>query len=127
MVTIIISNSGTIVPGEGHGRELGFPTANLKLDHPEHLPPDGIYACWARLGHSSQRYKAALHVGPRPMFPERPLTVEIHLLDFPDRDLYGLPLSFQCVKRLRKSKKFASQEQLVKAMEEDCRLVRSLL
>jgi riboflavin kinase / FMN adenylyltransferase len=112
---------GVVVRGSGRGRKLGFPTANVRLNKPGDRPAPGIYACWARLSPASTAYKAALHVGPRPSFSDNRITVEIHLLNHPDRDLYGQLIEFCCLKKLRDVKKFATIEALQSAMTEDCR------
>jgi riboflavin kinase / FMN adenylyltransferase len=110
--------SGTVVRGDGRGRKLGFPTANLRLDNDAQRPADGVYAAWVKLGKETRR--GAVHVGPRPTFAGAAPTVEVHLLDFPDRDLYGERLSFQPVERLRGIIKFDSAEELSVALKEDC-------
>lgn len=110
--------TGRVVRGDGRGRGLGFPTANIELYPPQQRPTDGIYACWAQL--DDQRYQAVAHSGPRPMFPGVPDRVEIHLLNFPDRDLYDKRLSFSCVQKLRDSQKFNSTSDLIAAIKKDC-------
>lgn len=117
--------SGTAVRGDGRGRQIGFPTANLTLDVPTDRPSEGVWACWARLGEHT--HQAALHVGPRPTFAHASATVELHLLDFPDRDLYGETIAFQCVQKLRDIQKFATIEELATAIENDCEHVRRIL
>ena len=78
---------GVVVRGDGRGRQLGFPTANLSVGEREKLiPPQGIYAVRALL--RSGTYAGALHLGPRPTFEGSPPTIELHLLDF-EGDLYG--------------------------------------
>jgi riboflavin kinase / FMN adenylyltransferase len=108
---------GTVVPGQGWGRGLGFPTANLQLDMPDKLLPlDGVYAARAFLG--PRRCDALLHVGPRPTFDSPNRTVELHVLDF-DGDLYGRTLLVQFCGRLRAVERFDSTAALVRAMEGD--------
>ncbi|HLD26218.1 MAG TPA: riboflavin kinase [Candidatus Andersenbacteria bacterium] len=119
--------AGTVVRGDGRGRTLGFPTANLELEDAVARPADGVYACWVTLGAAGEVQRGALHIGPRPTFLGGAATVEVHILDFPDRDLYGERVLFLPVERLREVKKFPSQEALIAALHNDCEKVRARL
>ena len=82
--------SGRVIPGDGRGRTIGVPTANLEVWPAHAIPANGIYACWAWVGHI--RYRAAVSIGIRPTVTDSGLrTIEANLLDF-DQDLYGLNL-----------------------------------
>lgn len=90
---------GVVVRGDGRGRDLGFPTANLRVgDGDKLIPPEGIYAVRAQL--RSGTYAGALHLGPRPTFKGSPPTIELHLIDF-DRDIYGEELRVDFLQYLR--------------------------
>src|SRR5436305_9485 len=102
------SVEGEVVRGAGRGRTLGFPTANVKPDHPLALPA-GVYVCQALVG--SERYDAVLNLGVRPTFGETELLVEAHLLDF-SGDLYGRRLRLEFLRRLREERKFPDIEAL---------------
>ena len=119
------SLEGTVVRGEGAGRKLGFPTANLQLRHADKLVPhEGIYAVRAAL---RDRYvDGVLHLGPRPTFPGLAPSIELHLFDF-DGDLYGRRIRVDFHARIRDIAKFANVKQLITAMERDCEEARSLL
>ena len=117
--------TGTIIRGDGRGRGLGFPTANLKLEKEEQCPADGIYAVWAQL--AGQTRPAVAHVGPRPTFPGATPTIEIHILDFPDRDLYGQSPKIQFVLKIRDIAHFDTVEALVQAIQKDCNATRKIL
>ena len=118
---------GEVVRGEGKGRELGFPTANLRVDDPDKLlPREGIYAVCARLAGGEPR-RGVLHLGPRPTFEDLPETIELHLLDLSDRDLYGTTVEVEFREWIRPIKAFGSVEDLIAAMEEDCARARELL
>lgn len=97
---------GPVVGGDGLGRKLGFPTANL--DAPGLvLPPRGVYAVHATVrGHT---HRAVLNIGVRPTLREAApqLRVEAHLLDFRG-ELHGEELELVFVEKLREEKKFAS-------------------
>jgi riboflavin kinase/FMN adenylyltransferase len=116
---------GTVIHGDGRGRTLGFPTANILLEERKKAPADGIYACWAKL--FGEVWPAVLHVGPRPTFIGTTSTVELYLLDFPDRDLYGEIIAFCCVTWIREIEKFNSSEELIAAINQDCERARKVL
>jgi riboflavin kinase/FMN adenylyltransferase len=103
---------GIVVRGDGRGRELGFPTANLDVPKDLLVPPDGVYAGWAR------DRRAAVSIGTNPHFDGVERRVEAHLLDF-DGDLYGERLVVEIWSPLREQRRFDSLEQLVAAIGDD--------
>lgn len=127
----------TVVRGEGRGRSLGFPTANLRL-HSEIMPPRGVYLVEARencyhlkaLGREGEFefveercgpwWTGILNFGRRPTFePDREQSIpEVHLLDF-EGNLYGRTLEVVFRQRIRDEKVFASSSDLVQAIEQD--------
>jgi riboflavin kinase / FMN adenylyltransferase len=117
--------SGAVVPGDGRGRTIGIPTANLDIWADHALPANGVYACRAWVGHIP--YRAAVNVGVRPtVTDETRRTVEAHLLDF-DKDLYGLNIALDFCERLRGEQKFANVTELVAQIRSDVETTRSLL
>lgn len=117
--------TGIVIRGDGRGRKLGFPTANLKLNKAVDRHAAGIYAAWAEL--DNKTYPAVVHIGPRPTFLGATPTIEIHILDFLDRDLYGQSLKIQFVLKIRDIARFATVEGLVQAIQKDCRAARKIL
>ena len=116
---------GVVVRGDGRGKGLGFPTANLQVeDQGKLLPPAGIYAVRGVL--RSGTWPGALHLGPRPTFQGSPPTVELHLMDF-DGDLYGEEVRVDFVRHLREILPFDSAEALVGQMREDVEEARAAL
>jgi len=117
---------GIVIHGEGRGRKINFPTANIDYPQEKAIPANGIYACWAVLG--NERFMAATSVGFNPTFtPERQIqSVEAFLLDF-DRDIYGEHLKLEFVARIRDELKFESVGALIKMIEEDVEQTRTLL
>jgi riboflavin kinase / FMN adenylyltransferase len=109
---------GTVVRGDGRGRELGFPTANVDVPRQLLVPPDGVYAGAAR------GRRAAVSIGTNPHFDGVERRVEAHLLDFDD-DLYGQRLVVEIWSRLRGQRRFDSLEQLVAAIGADVEHTRS--
>lgn len=116
--------TGTVVPGDGRGRELGFPTANLSVHGDKLVPAEGIYACRATV--SAGRFMGALHIGPRPTFPGADAAVEVHLLDF-DGELYGDEVRLELVERLRPVAAFGSAAELAERMRADVLRAREVL
>ncbi len=119
--------AGKVKRGNGRGRQLGFPTANLLLENEQDRPLEGVYACWAKIDATDPVHQAVLHVGPRPTFQDRTKTVEVHILHLTDKDLYNRHISFSIVKRLRSVKKFDKINELVAAMRHDCRQAEMIL
>jgi riboflavin kinase/FMN adenylyltransferase len=116
---------GFVVRGDGRGRTLGFPTANLEIGSPEKaLPPPGIYAVRAALREGI--FSGALHLGPRPTFRGSPPTIELHLLDF-GRDLYGEEVRVDFIRYLRPVGAFESAQALIRQMELDVAAAREAL
>ncbi len=117
--------TGVVVRGDGRGRELGFPTANILVAGPDKLiPAAGIYACWANVG--KRRLMGALHIGPRPTFPGAGPTVEVHLLDF-GGSIYGRRIRLELVEALRTVEVFDTVEALKAQMRKDIARTRNLL
>jgi riboflavin kinase / FMN adenylyltransferase len=109
---------GIVVRGDGRGRELGFPTANVDVPAGLLVPPDGVYAGAAR------GRRAAVSIGTNPHFDGLERRVEAHLLDFDD-DLYGQRLVVEIWSRLRDQGRFDSLEQLVTAIDADVERTRT--
>ncbi len=118
---------GTVIRGERRGTTLGFPTANIQLDANSSLPPEGIYACRAMIEGDPTMYAGALHSGPRPTFPDATPSVELHLIHFSARDLYGQKIRFALIKKIRDIAKFNSTETLITAITEDISKATSIL
>jgi riboflavin kinase / FMN adenylyltransferase len=115
--------SGTVIHGDKRGRELGFPTANLKPDRSCGLR-HGIYAVRAAVG--GRRYDGVASFGRRPMFDAGTVLLEIFLFDF-SGDLYGADMDVAFIGFLRDEAKFASADELIRQMQEDARLARDVL
>jgi riboflavin kinase/FMN adenylyltransferase len=110
--------SGTVVPGDGRGRSLGYPTANIRLSSSRKVvPQDGIYFARVDLG-GDVRFGMA-SIGVRPTFTtDGQRIVEVNILDF-ESDLYGRVITIQFLNRLRDQMKFDSVELLVEQMHRD--------
>ena len=120
------SMSGEVIHGAGRGKTINFPTANVDYAKTKATPPNGIYACWARLG--NERFMAATNIGLNPTFtPERQIpSLEAYLLDF-DRDIYGESMTLEFMVRLRDEIRYTTVEALIKQIHEDVDQTRTIL
>lgn len=108
---------GQVVEGRRKGRELGFPTANLRIEDPHKLLPlEGVYAVhgWVE----GECLPGLLHLGPRPTFAGFEPSVELYLLDWAG-DLYGKHLQVDFLERLRAVASFPSMEALIAQIHRD--------
>jgi len=110
--------SGVVVGGDKRGRELGFPTANIKLSSQEKLlPASGVYAVKVKV--ENENHIGLLSIGKRPTFySEGELVSEVYIYDF-NREIYGAEVTTELVERLRGEQKFGSAEELIKQMNKD--------
>jgi riboflavin kinase / FMN adenylyltransferase len=119
------SARGLVVHGAGRGRELGFPTANLRVGEPDKmLPLEGIYAVYGWIG--SERVPGLVHLGPRPTFEGLPPSLELHLLDWTG-DLYGREVRIDFCRRLRGVHAYPTAAALVEQMHRDAAAGRAAL
>ncbi len=116
---------GVVRHGDGRGRKIGFPTANLELDGSYIFPKLGVYAVYASVNGS--RYPAVVNIGVRPTFLVEPVVanVEVHLLDF-DGDLYNDTMSIELVQFLRTEQKFNGVDQLIAQIHRDIEQTRQI-
>jgi len=118
---------GTVVPGAGRGRGIGFPTANVDTQN-ELRPAPGVYAIRVRLKDEPQGpwRPGAANIGVKPTFGGTVVTIEAHLLDF-QGDLYGKELRVQFLERLRPEQRFASVAELVGQIKRDVEAARTVI
>lgn len=115
---------GTVVPGDGRGRTIGFPTANIDFDPLSALPRSGVYAVW--VSSDGLREPGVVNLGVRPTFDGTRTTLEAHLLDW-EGDLYGRKLRVEFVRRIRDEKRFDSIDELSRQIREDVGAARAVL
>ena len=115
--------SGAVMHGDKRGRELGFPTANLKPDASCGLR-HGVYA--VRVGVGGRRYDGVANFGRRPMFDAGTVLLEAFLFDFAG-ELYGQTIDVAFIAFIRDEAVFASARELVRQMEQDSRQAREAL
>jgi riboflavin kinase/FMN adenylyltransferase len=121
---------GTVVTGDGRGRTLGFPTANLAVQPEKLIPATGVYAVKVSLESqplNPMTYNGMMNIGLCPTFGGRTVRrVEVHILDF-DADIYGQTLSVQLLHHLRDERRFPSVEALVSQLKADAARIRELM
>ena len=109
--------SGTVIKGEGLGRTIGFPTANIEVDEPYKLiPPIGVYS--VSVEHEKKMFHGMMNIGKRPTLNGKNKTLEVHLFDC-DEDLYTKKIKILFNKKIREEQKFESLDALKKQLQMD--------
>lgn len=116
--------TGRVVPGEGRGRTIGVPTANLAVEPRKIVPAHGVYATVATV--RGRRYGGATNIGTRPTFGGGGLSVETFLLDF-DGDCAGEPMTLEFARRIRDERAFPDAAALTRQIAADVDAVRRCL
>lgn len=110
---------GIVSDGKKIGRDLGFPTANIRPESKFKLvPKDGVYAVKVKIG--DKLYMGMLNIGTRPTFEDdgEERSIEVHIIEY-EGDLYGLEIKLFFYKRIRNELKFSSIEELVLQLKTD--------
>lgn len=117
---------GPVIHGDGRGRTINVPTANIAYAREKMIPAKGIYACRAYL--NGQQHLAAINIGTNPTFtPDKEIpNVEAHLLDFRG-EIYGQDVRLEFVARLRDELKFESVETLLEQIWKDIEDTKRIL
>lgn len=120
------SLTGEVIHGDGRGRSLGIPTANISVWQERIIPAVGVYATWAVV--DGERLPSVTNIGVRPTFENQPVfaRVETHLMDF-DRDLYGKSVKLEFIQYLRREQRFPSVEHLLEQIHQDIQQSREVL
>jgi riboflavin kinase / FMN adenylyltransferase len=115
---------GTVTKGNLLGRQLGFPTANLRA-HNEQFPPNGVYA--VKAWHKAREYGGVVNIGVRPTLEQTQgeRILEIHLFDF-EQDIYGDEVEVSFLEYLRPEKKFESLTHLREQIGRDAGVAREI-
>jgi riboflavin kinase / FMN adenylyltransferase len=109
--------SGHVVKGDGVGRTLGYPTANLEITNPNKLiPAEGVYA--VNVDFEKKQYGGMLSIGTRPTFDGIRLVIEVNIFDF-DKNIYYELLTVRMIEKLRDEVKFSDIEALKEQLLRD--------
>ncbi|MEL7834461.1 bifunctional riboflavin kinase/FAD synthetase [Fodinibius sp. Rm-B-1B1-1] len=117
--------NGTVVHGDKRGKEIGFPTANIKPEHVNKIiPREGVYA--VKLRTNGDWFDGMMNIGTRPTFDGRDQTLEVNLFDF-DREIYGKEVQIRFYSRIRDEKKFDGKEELIEQLKQDQNQAKQIL
>ncbi|MBS3812572.1 riboflavin biosynthesis protein RibF [Candidatus Bipolaricaulota bacterium] len=105
---------GKVVSGDKIGRNIGFPTANLKVDKRVVTPYAGSYAAIVTV--SDKCYPGVVYVGAKPTFNKAKTRVEVHIIDF-DNDIYGENVELELIRFISSSKRYRNKAELKRAIE----------
>ena len=108
---------GEVIHGKKLGRELGFPTANLKLVNKVY-PPYGVYGVKIKVEGETKKYWAIMNIGKNPTLKLNEHSLEVHIFNF-DRDIYGEKIRIDLLEFIRIEKKFENKEKLISQIEKD--------
>ncbi|HZK23845.1 MAG TPA: bifunctional riboflavin kinase/FAD synthetase [Oscillospiraceae bacterium] len=115
---------GTVIHGDGRGRTLGFPTANLQLPAEVILPANGVYLTQVKL--KEVKYWALTNVGMRPTFKKDAVSVEVYLFDT-EKNLYDQELFVSFLQKIREEMSFTDVAALVAQIQADVRQAKNLI
>jgi riboflavin kinase/FMN adenylyltransferase len=120
------SLTGEVAHGDGRGKKMGIPTANIAYEPQKLLPPNGIYA--ARIHIDDEVHPAATNIGFRPTFYETPTikTVEAFILDW-ERDIYGKTVTLEFVRKLRDEIQYKDKQSLTAQVQKDIQATREII
>jgi riboflavin kinase/FMN adenylyltransferase len=119
------SITGEVVHGNGIGKTIGYPTANIKVGNEYKLiTANGVYAC--RVEYGNKIYGGMGNIGYRPTIDDDKFTIEVNIFDF-DKDIYGEFITIYFVDRLRDEVKFDSLDSLKKQLKKDKETAAALL
>ena len=110
---------GTVVPGKGQARTIGYPTANIAYSGAQ-APDAGVWTCTVELPDETKNALAIVGMWQQ---PDGLPSLEVYLLDF-DRDLYGAQLRVELLTKMRELKKFTDTQALVRQIERDVAAAR---
>jgi|TARA_R110000868_G_scaffold115473_2_gene308313 riboflavin kinase/FMN adenylyltransferase len=116
---------GKVIHGDKRGRELGYPTANIRLGTYIH-PAYGVYACKVKIPGEDHWRIAATNIGIRPMFESPEALIEAYILGY-DGDLYDQELRIRPLRKIRNEMKFESLEELIAQIRQDCGKVQDVI
>ena len=118
------SINGKVVRGNGIGRKINFPTANIEIDEPKKLlPKSGVYAVEVIL--NRKIYLGMLNIGYNPTIKNEKKSIEVNIFEFSE-DIYNNKISINFIRRIRNEKKFKNLNELKKQLIKDKKKVKSI-
>lgn len=119
----IVKIKGKVVHGNKDGSKIGFPTANIETNDIVKIK-NGVYASYVYI--DGVKFNSVTHFGPRTIFDEEDILIEVHILDF-DQNIYGKILELTFVEHIRDTIKFKRFEDLINQINKDCDTARRIL
>jgi len=111
------SLTGKVVKGDGLGKQIDYPTANISIEEDyKIIPKDGVY--YIKTTIDNNLYNGMMNIGHRPTIGTKEKSIEVNLFNF-DRDIYDRVISIDVVEKIRDEKKFASIEALKTQLAKD--------
>jgi riboflavin kinase/FMN adenylyltransferase len=116
---------GTVTKGDGLGRTIAFPTANLHIEETyKLLPPKGVYL--VKIQYQKEILYGMMNIGNRPTINGNTQTLEVHIFDF-NKSIYGQELKVSVLKKIRDEIKFDSLEALKSQLKKDQEICKRTL
>ncbi len=115
---------GKVIEGDGRGRNIGFPTANISVSTDYVLPPNGVYAVYVI--YNNKKFKGITNLGFRPTFQGENYSFETHIIDFKGH-LYDTQLKIEFVNYIREERKFNNRDELAEQINSDILYTNNLL
>ena len=117
MLGYLYSIKGEVIKGDGIGKKLNFPTANIKIHNDgKILPSDGVYAGYAII--SDKKFIGMINIGKRPTVEGKERRVEMNIFDYSGM-LYGKEMKISFIKRIRNEQKFKNLDDLSNQLRKD--------
>jgi len=113
---------GDVIKGDGRGRQLGYPTANLKVHPQKCIPKTGVYKGYMEL--DSKKYHGIIYIGNKPSFEGQTMSIEVHLFDF-NKSIYGKRVAVHIESFIRGDQKFETADALIQQIEVDIKMCQS--
>ena len=108
--------SGEVVKGQSRGKELGFPTANLKIDEDKIIPKNGVYLVKSKIDH--QDIYGMMNIGYNPTFNNKSKKIETHFFNL-NKNLYGKIIKIELLEYIREEKRFETVDDLIQRLKLD--------
>ena len=107
---------GEVVKGHSRGKELGFPTANLKIDEDKIIPKNGVYLVKSKIDH--QDIYGMMNIGYNPTFNNKSKKIETHFFNL-NKNLYGKIIKIELLEYIREEKRFETVDDLINRLKLD--------
>lgn len=119
------SLDGVVIKGEGRGKKIGYPTANIKVSEDQIIPSKGVYV--TRTNYQGMTFNSITNIGSNPTFNQgQRLNIETNLFDF-NSDIYGEEIEVSFLKKLRDERRFPTVNDLIKQITEDVAVAKEIL